>query len=80
MSDTAAAILVWFGAHPEITTGIIGAFVTFFLGPKTEEDYAAMGPRLSAFVRLIKGALPDTPKVTSALVQLLTGKRNDLNQ
>lgn len=67
-------VFTWCGAHPELTSALVGALVTTFLGSYTQEQYDAMPPKLAATIRLLKGIFPDTPKVVSAIKQFLTGR------
>lgn len=71
------SLLDWIEAHPFFTSLVIVPVVmgTFnaLLRPRTPEEYAAMNPRLAAFLKFLRVWFPEPKKLGEATVQFLTG-------
>lgn len=66
----AAHQLLWqLGALPLVT-----ALVTWLFKPRSPEQYAALPPRVAAFLKLVAAIGWDAPKILEAIGQLVSGR------
>lgn len=72
------AIILFLVAHPEFWAYFlfpsITAVVTWLTKPRTPEEFAAMNPRVAAFLKLVAAVGFDAPKILEAIKQIVTGK------
>ena len=67
----------WIKHHPELVWPIVTAIVTALMRKRTAAEYAAMPPRLAAFMRLVGAAGFNLPKVIETIGLLITGNVPD---
>lgn len=56
---------------------VLSALVSCLVKPRTPEEYAAMPPRLAAFLKAYVAIGLDIPKLFEGSVQVATGKRRE---
>jgi len=75
---TTASVIGFVNAHPTMMAAIvwpaITAVVTWVTRKRTEAEYIAMNPRLSAVLKMIGALGLDAPKLVRQLQQIVTGK------
>lgn len=73
-------VLAWLEAHPMLVAQVVipaaTALFTWLLKPRSEAEYAAMGPRMAGLHKLVAGLGLDAPKVVDGLMLLLLKKRS----
>jgi len=73
-----SALVLFLAAHPEFWAyflfPLITAVVTWLTKPRTAEDFAAMNPRVAAFLKLVAAVGFDAPKILDSIKQLVSGK------
>ena len=73
-----SALLLFLAAHPEFWAyflfPVITAVFTWLTKPRTSEEFAALNPRVAAFLKLVAAVGFDTPKILDAIKQLVSGK------
>lgn len=71
-------LILFLAAHPEFWAyflfPLITLVVTWLTKPRTSEDFAAMNPRVAAFLKLVAAVGFDAPKILESISQLVTGK------
>ena len=69
--------LDWLSAHPLVWQlalyPLLTAVVTWLFKPRTPEQYAALPPRVAAFLKLVGALGFDAPKIIEAIAQVVTG-------
>lgn len=67
----------WLSAHPLVWQlamyPLLTAVVTWLFKPRTPEQYAALPPRVAAFLKLVAAVGFDAPKIIEAVSQVATG-------
>lgn len=70
-------VLDWLEAHPALVSLVLVPFVmalvNAILRPRTAEEYAALPPRLSAFLKFLRAVFPDPQKAAQAAAQVVSG-------
>lgn len=56
---------------------VFSAVITAVFKPRTPEQYAAMSPRVAAFLKTFGGMFCDLPKIAEGAVQLWKGTRRE---
>jgi hypothetical protein len=75
-----SAILAWLEAHPMLVAQVVvpaaTAAFTWLLKPRSESEYAAMGPRMAGLHKIVAGLGIDAPKLADGVMLLLLKKRS----
>lgn len=70
------AIADWLESHPAIVSLVLVpltmALVNATLRPRTQEEYAALPPKVSAFLKFLRAVFPDPQKAAQAAGQFLS--------
>ena len=65
-------------AHPFLWTLILFPVITFLvtqlLKPRSPEEFAAMNPRVAAFLKFVGAVGFNGPKILEAIAQMVTGQ------
>lgn len=76
--------LEWLRDHPLVWELLLFPLVTFIatalFKPRSPEEYAALGPRLGALLKLIGAIGWDAPKLVEAARQLATGQSRSVSE
>lgn len=71
------AVTDWLESHPAIVSLVLVpmtmALVNATLRPRTQEEYAALPPRVSAFLKFLRAVFPDPQKAAQAAAQVVSG-------
>lgn len=71
-------IQTWLSDHPFFTGAVVIPLVTapinWLFKPRNPTEYAALPPRVAAFLKLLGGCGFDGRKVAEATLQLVTGR------
>lgn len=74
----------WLSAHPLVWQlalyPLLTAVVTWLLKPRTPEQYAALPPRLAAFLKLVAAVGFDAPKIVESVSQVVTGSSRSVKR